>query len=84
MLPTAERIVIRYSGATMHGYLFRASDDRSSHPRLVINGGYDSTAEEAYLFSGAAAVARGYNAIVFDGPGQGEAIIETLIVFRPD
>jgi len=51
---------------------------------VIINGGYDSTAEEAYFFSGAAAVARGYTCIVFDGPGQGAAIIEDGLVFRPD
>jgi pimeloyl-ACP methyl ester carboxylesterase len=84
MLPTAERIAIPYGVATMHGYLFRASENRNPHPTLIVTGGYDSTAEEAYFFSGAAAVARGYNAIVFDGPGQGGAIIEDHIVFRPD
>ena len=36
------------------------------------------------MFSGAAAVARGYNCVVFDGPGQGAAIIEKGMVFRPD
>jgi pimeloyl-ACP methyl ester carboxylesterase len=84
MVPTAERIAIPYDGAIMHGYLFRASDDGTPCPTLIINGGYDSTAEEAYLFSGAAAIARGYTTIVFDGPGQGAAIIENRMVFRPD
>jgi pimeloyl-ACP methyl ester carboxylesterase len=84
MLPTAETIAIPYDGATMHGYLFRASDDGTSRPTVIVNGDYDSTAEEAYLFSGAAAVARGYTTIVFDGPGQGAAIIESRMVFRPD
>ena len=51
---------------------------------LIVNGGYDSTAEEAFLFSGAAALARGCNALVFDGPGQGAAIFEDGLVFRPD
>ena len=51
---------------------------------MIITGGYDSTAEEAYFFSGAAAVARGYTCLVFDGPGQGAALIEDGLVFRPD
>ena len=51
---------------------------------MIITGGYDSTAEETYFFSGAAAVERGYTCIVFDGPGQGAAIIENEMVFRPD
>ncbi len=84
MIPTAERIAIPYGGAALHGYLLRAADDGVPRPALIITGGYDSTAEEAYFFSGAAAVARGYTCIVFDGPGQGAAIIENGMVFRPD
>jgi pimeloyl-ACP methyl ester carboxylesterase len=84
MVPAAECITIPYGDAALHGYVFRASDDDTPRPTLIINGGYDSTAEEAYFYSGAAAVARGYTAIVFDGPGQGEAIIEHGMVFRPD
>ncbi len=84
MKPSAERIAIPYGGRTLHGYLFRAADDNKPRPTLIITGGYDSTAEELYFFSGAAAVARGYTCIVFDGPGQGAAIIEDGMVFRPD
>jgi pimeloyl-ACP methyl ester carboxylesterase len=84
MEPKAERIAIPYEGKVLHGYLFRASHDAAPRPTLLITGGYDSTAEEGYFFSGAAAVARGYNAIVFDGPGQGAALIEDGLVFRPD
>ena len=84
MSPSAERITIPYKDAALHGYLFRAADDRSPRPTLIITGGYDSTAEETYFFSGAAAVERGYTCIVFDGPGQGSAIIENGTVFRPD
>jgi pimeloyl-ACP methyl ester carboxylesterase len=84
MRPAAERIAIPYGGTALHGWLLRAADDGAPRPTLIVNGGYDSTAEEGYFFSGAAAVARGYTAILFDGPGQGAAIIEDDIVFRPD
>jgi pimeloyl-ACP methyl ester carboxylesterase len=84
MSPTAERITIPHGDAALHGYLFRAADDGVARPTLIITGGYDSTAEETYFFSGAAAVERGYTCIVFDGPGQGSAIIENGTVFRPD
>jgi pimeloyl-ACP methyl ester carboxylesterase len=80
----AECIAIPFQGATLHGYLFRSAPDAAPKPTLIITGGYDSTAEELYFFSAAAAVARGYTCIVFDGPGQGSAIIEHGVVFRPD
>ena len=84
MNPSGERITIPYEDAALHGYLFRAAADDFPRPTLIITGGYDSTAEENYFFSGAAAVERGYTCIVFDGPGQGSAIIENGTVFRPD
>lgn len=84
MKPAAERVAIPCGDARLHGYLFRAVDDAAPRPTLIITGGYDSSAEEAYFLSGAAAVARGYTCIVFDGPGQGAAIIEDGMVFRPD
>jgi pimeloyl-ACP methyl ester carboxylesterase len=84
MRPGARRVTIPYGSASLHGYLFRAADDGVPRPTLIITGGYDSTAEELYFFSGAAAVARGYTCIVFDGPGQGAAIIEDRAIFRPD
>lgn len=81
----ADRIEIPYAGAHLHGYLFSASGTAPApRPALIVCGGYDSTAEEAYHFSGAAAVARGYDCVTFDGPGQGAAIIEAGLVFRPD
>jgi hypothetical protein len=84
MVPAAEPIAIPYGDTSLHGYFFSASNDEVRRPLMIINGGYDSTAEEAYFFSGAAAVARGYHCIVFDGPGQGSAIIENGMVFCPD
>ncbi len=77
-----EAIRIPYEATSLHGWFFRAGD--APGPTLIVNGGYDSTAEEAYLFSGAAALQRGYHCLVFDGPGQGEAIFEQGLVFRPD
>src|SRR5271167_4792344 len=84
MSPAGEAIRIPYEGKFLHGYFFKAAADGLPRKTLIVNGGYDSTAEEAFLFSGAAALARGYNALLFDGPGQGAAIFEDGLVFRPD
>jgi pimeloyl-ACP methyl ester carboxylesterase len=50
----------------------------------LLTNGYDGTAEELYFANGAAALARGYNVIAFDGPGQGSVIIDDGVPFRPD
>ena len=36
------------------------------------------------MFGGAAALERGYNALIFEGPGQGSMLFEREIFFRPD
>ena len=82
--PAGEAIRIPYEGKFLHGYFFKGATNGAPLKTLIVNGGYDSTAEEAFLFSGAAALARGYNALGFDGPGQGAAIFEDGLVFRPD
>jgi hypothetical protein len=79
MHPPAEPILIPYAGASLHGYMFRAADHPTSRPTLIVNGGYDSTAEEAYLFSGAAAVARGYTCIVFERAASAEPRLAACI-----
>jgi alpha-beta hydrolase superfamily lysophospholipase len=38
---------------------------------VIYNSGYDSTLEESYFAIAAAALARGYNVLAFDGPGAG-------------
>ncbi len=43
----------------------------TARPTVIYNNGYDSTAEESYFAIAAAALRRGYNVLVFDGPGMG-------------
>jgi pimeloyl-ACP methyl ester carboxylesterase len=84
LLPMQAQVIeIEYAGKCLHGYLFLAAAE-GPRPVLIITGGYDSTAEECYFFSARAAVERGYHCIVFDGPGQGGALIEDGLPFRPD
>jgi Alpha/beta hydrolase family len=77
------RIAIPFEQRLLHGYFFR-SQYPGPRPVLIVTGGYDSTAEEAYFFSGPAALARGYHVVTYDGPGQGADLIENGQVFRPD
>jgi pimeloyl-ACP methyl ester carboxylesterase len=79
-----EVIEIPYANGTLPGYLFRPSNDASPRPTMVLTTGYDGTAEELYFANGVAAVARGYDVIAFEGPGQGSMIIDDGVPFRPD
>lgn len=74
---------IPFEDRHLHGYFF-PSQKPGPRPVLIVTGGYDSTAEEAYFFSGPAALERGYQVVTYDGPGQGSELIEEGRVFRPD
>jgi len=79
-----EILEIPYEGTTLPGYFFRASAGAAPRPTVILTGGYDSTAEELFFANGAAALARGYHVLAFDGPGQGSALVQRGLVLRPD
>jgi alpha-beta hydrolase superfamily lysophospholipase len=80
----AEILRIPFAGTTLPGYHFRVDADPRPRPTVVLVGGYDGTCEELYFFTGRAALARGYNVVAFDGPGQGAALLQQGLVLRPD
>jgi alpha-beta hydrolase superfamily lysophospholipase len=79
-----EILEIPYERTTLPGYFFRAGPEDVARPTVILTGGYDGTAEELYFSNGAAALARGYNVLAFDGPGQGAALVRQGLVLRPD
>jgi pimeloyl-ACP methyl ester carboxylesterase len=85
LLDTPARAVrIPYEHTTLPGYVFLVDDSGVPRPTVIFHGGYDSTLEEDYLALAAGALRRGYNVIAFDGPGQGSALREQGLHFRPD
>jgi pimeloyl-ACP methyl ester carboxylesterase len=85
--PPIEPVSIPYeNGKTLPGYFMRASATGGPRPTLMILGGGDTTCEELYDFGGgAAAVRRGYNAFLWEGPGQvGAYALDPSLTYRPD
>ena len=81
-LPFIQPIKIPYDGTVLPGYLIRSPFKNS--PLLIVNTGFDGTAEELYFQIGVAAYERGYNVLLFEGPGQGEVLRKQNIPFRYD
>ncbi len=77
-----EPLAIPFEDFALPGYF--CALDAARRPLVIAVGGYDSTAEESFFWNGAAALARGYHCLLFDGPGQGALLIERGIPFRPD
>ena len=82
--PTWEAIEIPYEGTTLPGYFYKVDDSGKPRPTLIFTGGFDSSIEEMYYFAGGGAIARGYNCLTFDGPGQGMPMREQKLTFRYD
>jgi predicted alpha/beta-fold hydrolase len=75
-------IEIPYDGTTLPGYLIRSEEKNA--PLLIIHTGFDGTKEELYFEAGLSAAQRGYNVLLFEGPGQGEVLRKQNLPFRYD
>lgn len=80
---TFELVEVPYEDTTLPGYLMTPGGD-GPFPTVILVDGYDGTMEETYFSGGIAALKRGYAILMVDGPGQGGALIEQGLVFRPD
>ena len=79
-----ERIEIPYEGTTLPGYFFRSGPAGQPRRTLIFNNGSDGPVTDAWVMGIADALARGWNAVTFDGPGQNAALVRQHLPFRPD
>jgi alpha-beta hydrolase superfamily lysophospholipase len=69
---------------TLPGVMVRAAAGREARATIVHVDGYDSNVHEMFVAHVPAAVSRGYNLLLFDGPGQGRNLIRDGLTMRPD
>jgi Prolyl oligopeptidase family len=79
-----ERIEIPYEGTTLPGFFFRSGPADQPRRTLVHTNGSDGSVVDAWTRAAADALARGWNAVTYDGPGQNAALIRQGLPFRPD
>lgn len=77
-------VEIPFEGTTLPGYFCLVDKSGALRPLLIIQTGFDGTGEELYIQIATAALKRGFNCLIFEGPGQGRVIREQHIVFRPN
>lgn len=82
--PAIEPVRIPYEGTTLQGYFHHADASGEPRPTLLLNSGFDGSPEEMHWSGARAAVERGYNVLVFDGPGQYSAVRSQGLYFRHD
>jgi hypothetical protein len=79
-----ERVEIPYEDTTLPGYFFRSGAAGEARRTLIFNNGSDGSVVGAWTDGIACALARGWNAMTFDGPGQNAALVRQGLPFRPD
>ncbi|HEX9064108.1 MAG TPA: hypothetical protein VF843_03320, partial [Streptosporangiaceae bacterium] len=82
--PPFEPVRIPYAGTWLPGYFLRPPGERFARPTVILNNGSDAQNVDLYVYGGAAALERGYNALIFEGPGQGSMLFERQIPYRTD
>jgi predicted alpha/beta-fold hydrolase len=79
-----ESVLIPYEKTQLHGFYFKARGDASKRPLLILVNGSDGSLLDMWTWGAAGALARGYDCLTFDGPGQGYALWKQKLFFRPD
>jgi hypothetical protein len=82
--PPVERLEIPYEGVALTAWFLRADGSRRRRPLVILNTGADGLEKSMYVLGGAGALARGYNCLILNGPGQGDSLWVRKLYFRPD
>lgn len=76
---------IPFGETPIPAYFLRPASDDVARPTVLMMSGYDGTSEEMFFAAGRAGLERGYNVLLFDGPGQtGMRRFVTDSAFMPD
>jgi cephalosporin-C deacetylase-like acetyl esterase len=82
--PPFEPVRIPYGHSWLPGYLLKPDDRPARRPTVIFNNGQDAQNVQMYALGAADALQRGYNALIFEGPGQGSMLFQRQVPFRPD
>jgi hypothetical protein len=80
-----EPINIPFEGVDLPGYFMRPAGGATDGKTVVVLTGFDGTGEELYFQTAADGLARGFNVLIAEGPGQmGCLRRHPNLLFRPD
>lgn len=82
--PNISYVEIPYGDVVMPGYFAQSEKTGNKTPIVIVNTGFDGSAEDSFNGVAWAAMKRGYDCLVFEGPGQGELFMEKDLYFRHD
>jgi pimeloyl-ACP methyl ester carboxylesterase len=80
--PRFEPVRIPRKGGDLPGWFL--SPGPGKRPTAILNTGSDAQNIDMWVYGGAAALERGWNALIFEGPGQGASLFLRNQPFVPD
>ncbi|MFI4963355.1 MAG: alpha/beta hydrolase family protein [Legionellales bacterium] len=76
---------IPYTNISLPAYFISPANDGMKRKTILILSGFDETMEESFFFRGFGAIERGYNVILFAGPGSIDVLRKySHTCFKPD
>ncbi|WP_328302651.1 alpha/beta fold hydrolase [Streptomyces sp. NBC_00435] len=83
--PAAVRAKVPYGRTQLPVWFFRPEGHGPSEPRptVILTNGSDGQNVDMWTYGVSAALDRGWNALVYDGPGQGEPLFVQELSFTP-
>ncbi|MGV1050430.1 MAG: alpha/beta hydrolase family protein, partial [Solirubrobacterales bacterium] len=81
--PRFEPVEIPYGAGHLPGW-FLGPGGKARRPTVILNTGSDAQNIDMYVYGGAAALERGWNALIFEGPGQGSRLFLHNEAFIPE
>ncbi|MEU0677046.1 alpha/beta hydrolase [Streptomyces sp. NPDC006172] len=74
---------VAYAKTSMPVWLFRPDASGRRRPTVILTNGSDGQSVDMWTYGVSAALDRDFNALVYEGPGQGQMIFVDQVVFSP-
>ncbi|OKK21950.1 hypothetical protein AMK16_01505 [Streptomyces sp. CB00455] len=81
--PAAVKATVPYGTTPLPVWFFRPDESNTPRPTVILTNGSDGQNVDMWTYGVPAALERGWNALVYDGPGQGQLLFVDRVVFTP-
>lgn len=81
--PAAVKATVPYGSTPLPVWFFRPDEESTPRPTVILTNGSDGQNVDMWTYGVPAALERGWNALVYDGPGQGQLLFVDRVVFTP-
>ncbi|MEU9421212.1 alpha/beta hydrolase [Streptomyces sp. NPDC048272] len=81
--PAPVKASVPYGTTPLPVWFFRPDESNAPRPTVILTNGSDGQNVDMWTYGVPAALDRGWNALVYDGPGQGQLLFVDRVVFTP-